>query len=349
MAGMLERVIKDPFQSMMGSTWKSPIFVKQQDASKGLTTKFDWDGFLTGKSVLDKEGARGKGEAKKFFSDSVTVKRQRFVVDNGDPIDAINIGRSPESRQKDSITKLSDVWMYSRQQNMIDCLQGTLYAATPTHVIRPNSKTAASSLTSSDVMDLTVLDRIVLALKEGTGFNTGSDRMPYLPYTMANGKQRWRMLLDPLDMFNLRQDADFMDAVVQADVQGSGNLFFSDKVFEYQNLLIEEMPRYVGGSTAGSTLVTDGVILPGARLVAQSGYKNTRSLVIGQGAMVYAKGIAPFASSEDSDFGVESESAMTVHHNMKKTKLTAEAADYSPALEGIDFGVLTIECYGRAS
>lgn len=348
MAGMLDRVTKDPFQSMMGSTWKSPIFVKQQDSTSGLTTKFDWDGFLTGKSVLGKTGARGKGEAKRFFSDSIEIIRQRFVVSNGDPLDAMVIGRSPESMQKDSIAKLSDVWMHSRQQNMVDCAQGTLYDATPTHVIRPNNKTAASSLTSGDVMDLTTLDRIVLALKEGTGFSTGADRMPYLPYTMANGKQRWRVLLDPLDMYNLRQDADFKDAVVQADVQGTGNLFFSDRVFEYQNLLIEEMPRYVGCDTEGSTLITDGIIIPGARLFEQSGFKTTRSLVLGQSAMIYAKGIAPFALTEDSDFGIESESAMTVHHNMKKTRLTPEAADYTPALKDIDFGVLTIECYGRA-
>lgn len=351
-ADLIKQVANDPFQNVMGSSWESVIYSRQQPATSGLTTKFDFDGFLVGRSVLDKEGARGKGEKLRGFSDSLSVKRQRYVVSNGDPLDAINIGRTPEERMRRASQLLAKVWQVGRSQNFMDCMQGTLNGATPSHVIRPNSRAAAANIVSGDTFDLGVLDDIVMALKEGTGFETGSDRMPYLPYTMRNGKPKWLVYLDPIDMNNLRKDADFRDAVTVADTQGMENLFFSSRAFEYQDLIISEMPRFVGSTSGnngdGSTLRAGEIIQPGARLFdGASTVKYTRSLVLGAGAMLYGKGIAPFASSEESDFGAESESAMTIHHNMKKTRLTPEGADYTPALKDIDFGVLTIECYAR--
>lgn len=352
LADMLKQVVNDPFQNVMGASWDSVIFSRQQPGNMGLTTKFDFDGFLVGRSVLGKEGARGKGEKLRGFSDKLEITRQRYVVSNGDPLDAINIGRSPAQRMQRASQLLAKVWQVGRAQNFMDCMQGTLNSATPTHVIRPNSRSASTSIVAGDIFDLGVLDNVALALKEGTGFQTGSDRMPYMPYTMRNGRSKWLMYLDPVDMANLRKDADFRDAVTVADIQGMENLFFSSRAFEYQDLLISELPRFVGTTSGnngdGSTLRAGEIVQPGARLINATGsIYHTRSLVLGAGAMLYGKGMAPFASTEDSDFGAESESAMTIHHNMKKTRLTPEAADYTPALKDIDFGVLTIECYVR--
>lgn len=354
MADMIKQVVNDPFQNVMGASWESVIFSRQQSSTQGLKMVFDFDGFLVGRSVLGKEGARGKGEKLRGFSDSLEIERQRYIVSNGDPLDGNNIGRTPEQRERRASELLSKVWKAGRAQNFMDCMQGTLGSATPTHVIRPNARAAATNLVAGDTMDLGVLDRIVLSLKEGVGYDDGAARMPYLPYTMRNGRAKWLLYMDPIDMSNLRQDADFRDAVVQADTQGMENMFFSSKVFEYQDLLISELPRFVGSISGnngtGSTLRAGEIIQPGARLFTGSGtIKYTRSLVLGAGAMLYGKGMAPFASSESSDFGIESESAMTIHHNMAKTRLTPEGADYTPALKDIDFGVLTIECYGRAS
>lgn len=348
--------LTDPFAGLMGSDpIGSVIFTKTSvNAGRGNTVIFDYDGFLTGSgTVTGKTGVSGKGEVKRLFSDTITIDRVRIPVDNGDPFDARNVGRTDAERLQDSGTKLADALNFKRQQNFMDCAQGTLGPVTPSHVIRPNGRTAKGNLVAGDIMDLTLLQRISLAMTEGAGFDTGADRMPLLPYQLKNGRPVFLLYLDPIDMANLRKDSEWSSAVQTADTRGLENLFFNSKAMQFENLLLSELPRFSGDATIldGSTLAGSAIIRPGARLFASGSgtIKHTRSFILGAGAMCYAKGTDPVVTTEVRDHGTFNESVLTVHHNMKRTRLTPEGADYTPALKDIDLGIITIECYGRAS
>ena len=218
--GLVQAASKSFWSPLTGNTMDSVVFQAKTDtAGSGHTVVFDFDGNLSGKAKRGKETAFGTGEAKRKFSDKLTVERYRLVVDNGDKFDGANIGDLTINEHTDSRTKLGDLFVRFKDQSLFDAAQGLI--TTNNDVIQ----------TPSHVIDLgttftwNVLTDIEKTIKTSTGFTTGGVRRPLQPYKLQNGEPVWLYIIDAHMAAMLRKDtAGYQNILRSADVRGDGRV-----------------------------------------------------------------------------------------------------------------------------
>lgn len=358
--GMIQAASKSFWSPLTGSTKDGVVYqVNNTSASDGHTVVFDYSGNISGKAKKGKETAYGEGEAKRKFSDKITVERYRLVVDNGDEFDAVDIGDLSITQHSDSRSKLSDLFIRFKDQAIFDAAQGLLTTnqgtQAPTHTID-----LGTTFTFDELTD------IETTLKTSNGFTTGGVRRPMDPYISADGQPFWLMVIDAAMAALLRKDtAGYQTLMAQGDVRGSQNRNIKGIIGKIGSLMIVTADQFFGetaGTTSGWGLNDSEVEISGLRQydgadpasalwTGQTGFDyasadlHSRGLILGAGAMQLAFGKHPdYKWQPSEDFGITSESAVEFWMESQKCKLTAENDDYKQAkVAAVDYGVVAVD------
>lgn len=353
--GMIQAASKSFWSPMTGNSKDAVVYqVNNTNAKEGHTVVFDFSGNITGKAKKGKETAYGEGEAKRKFSDKITVDRYRMVVDNGDEFDAVDIGDLQITQHSDSRAKLSDLFIRFKDQALFDAAQGLLGQA-PSHTIDLGT-----------TFTFNVLTDIETTLKTSNGFTTGGVRRPLDPYRLENGEPVWLFVIDAAMAAMLRKDtAGYQTLMAQGDVRGNNNRNIKGVIGKIGSMMIVVADQFFG-KTSGTTLgwglndseieiaglrQYDGAAPASALWTGQTGFDygsanlHSRGLVLGAGALQLAFGKHPdYKWQPSEDFGITSESALEVWMNTRKTVLTAENNDYEQAkITNLDYGVVAVD------
>lgn len=359
--GMIQAASKSFWSPYTGMSKDSVVYqVNNTNAAEGHTVVFDFSGNIAGKPKKGKETAYGEGEAKRKFSDKVTVDRYRFVVDNGDEFDAVDIGDLNISQHSDSRSKLSDLFIRWKDQALFDAAQGNVTtlvsgAQAPTHIIDLGTTFTFDDLTT-----------IETTLKTSNGFSTGAVRRPLDPFQLSNGDPIWLFIIDAAMAGMLRKDTSGYQTIVsQSDVRGNNNRNLKGVIGKIGALLVVQADQFFGstsGSATGWGLNDSSVEISGLRQYAgadpasapwtgQTGFDyahanlHSRGLIMGTGALQLAFGKMPdYKWQPSEDFGITSESCLEVWMETQKCKFTAENDDYEAAkVAAIDYGVVAVD------
>jgi ribosome modulation factor len=350
--GLIKEASKSFFDGITGRSFNSVVYqAVNTNASDGHTVVFDFDGYLAGGPRKGKERAYGTGEAKKKFSDKITVDRYRYVVDNGDEFDGVNIGDLSTTQHSDSRSKLADLWIRSKDQAIFDATQQAV-----THIIQT---------TSFDFNDLADIENII---KTGYGYSVGGRRMPLKPFKTQDGKPVWILVIDPATKSMLVKSSGFQNIISQADVRGNENRLIKGVLGKVGSLLIMEADAFFG--VQKGDIITNGYANPNnvielqmaglrqykvdnfnpATWSGESGFEGStqrltsRNLILGQSAVQFGLGKSPdYKFRESEDFGITTESLLEVWTNFKATKYFAENEDYNTPEAGITVGAIGLD------
>ena len=359
--GLIQSASKSFWTPYQGNSMDSIIYQENNiSASEGHTVVFDFDGHLVGQAVKGKTTAFGTGETKKKFSDTLTVDRYRFVVDNGDKFDGVNIGDLSINEHMDSRTKLADLWIRVKDQAIFDTLQQGA-----THRI------TSGTFTFDDFLDVENIVKTGTGYKIMTGTTAAAKRLPLQPFMLQDGRPVWLMVIDSAIKNKLMKSTGAQQVLREADVRGNENRLLKGVIGKVGNFLIVESDTFFGATASSSVgdfisssytqIDKTKIQVAGLRQYtdADAGFVPeswtgdsltaaaktfSRGLILGKGAMQLAMGKAPdYKFQESTDFGITSQSALETWCGFKPTKFTAENADYSTKIGGISNGVVALD------
>lgn len=360
--GLLQKAATSFWAAYKGQG-RDSVIQTVNDISKGAghNVVFDMDGALAGKPVRGKQQAEGTGEQKKKFSDKITLDRYRWVVDNGDKFDGINVADLSINEHADSRSKLGDLWIRSADQAFFDLGQQTSEFGID----------LGSTFEFDNFLDIEQI------AKTGRGFTTTPTafptRAPMEPFRTADGRPMWLLLIDVATKVKLLSKTGAQSLLAQADIRGNSNRLFNGILGTIGNFIIIEAPLFFG-TTSGQIIDSLGyyqydnnaVYTQGLRqyaikngdttkiftgeadfedAVGATGTKiYSRSLLLGRGAFQFAMGKMPDYHYETHDFGLHSESCLEVWCGAKSAKLLAENEDYDAVkLAGYNYGCAFVD------
>jgi len=375
--GIVQKQSKSFWSPFKGKTLDAVIVQQQTStASAGHTLVMDYDGNFAGAARTGKEKAYGYGGVKLKFSDSMTAKRLRYPINNGDKFDGVAIGDLSINEHSDSRSKLSDNWVRQEDQFFFDLGTGYAPGANLTHGFQIGGKTDPFELTAADKMSYQELIKISTAVKTGKGFTIGGNRRPISAWQGdANNGQNpepvYPFVLSAFQMAELKLDTDFQRVMMTADIRGRGNMAINGAVGKLQSLFTIEAPTYygyedeVGNNALGKSVVEMSglrrcaITAKGAKVVYEGteAYDKAivksgtvlfdRAIIVGKGAFSEGIGMDPdykFQSSED--FGIDSESMLEWWGNAQTTVLKPETEDYEKAKIGdMAFGCIFVDSF----
>ena len=354
--GLVGTAPKSFWAPYIGKTSNSIIMQKNDiTADKaGKTVVFDFDGYLVSGPVKGKTTAFGKGEEKRKFSDSLTIERYRFPVDNGDAFDGIEIGDLSITQHADSRSKLADKWVKFKDQAIFDSAQQQV-----THIIQ------SSTFGFDDFLDIENI------IKTGNRYTIGGRRMPLQPFYTADMKPIWLMVIDSSLKTKLLKSSGAQSVFKDADISGNENRLFKGVIGKIGNFVVVEADTFFGVQSGaiitdlyaamdniselqGAGLrqyVDDGITTfkpkkwsGDADYFTETGAIYSRGLILGAGAMQQAFGRMPdYKYQESEDFGIKSESMLEVWCNTRTTSMTVENLDYDTGIGGISNGSIAFD------
>ena len=360
LTGLVQAASTSFWDGMTGTSEDAVIYQKNDfSVGEGNNIVFQMDGNLASEAHVDQEQAWGNSEEKKLFSSKLSVRRLRWSVDNGDKFDAKNVGDLSLAEHGDSRTKLSDMFIRSKDQFIFDALQGRLNSEAPTHAIRPNNKAAIGNLVSTDVADYNFMLQAEDIIKSGRGYTAGGTRRPLEPYRLSDGRKMFLWVIPSRVSRDLRKDSNFVAVTANSDLRGMDNKLIKGVIGTFGAFVVIEAQEFFGTSSA-RTIGKTAVEVAGLRKVdstgaftGEAGFAGSgaivadRSLILGKGAVQIGFGLTPdYKFKTSQDFDIKSESALEVWMNVQKTILTVESADYSDAkIGGFDYGVVVVDTY----
>ncbi len=350
--GLVQKQSQSFWAPYKGNSDKSIIFQVQKDFNDNNHVVFDYDGNLTGKPVVGKETAFGKGEQKRKFSDNLKTERLRFTVNNGDKFDGAKIGDNKINEHSDSVSKLGDLWIRVSDQACFDTLQ--------------QSAEFTIDLGTDFTLD-SILD-VGTKIKTGRGFTTTpagiTTRMPLKPFMLANGEEVYLCVIDSFMKQKFLSSRGAQTLLAQMDVRGNNSRLIRGVLGKIDNLLFVEAGTFFGESS-GSLLDADGyynfastnVEIAGLRQkdgagkwTGEQGFNDnaltSRALILGQNALQLGISKAPdYKFQASQDFGITSESCLEIWTGVKASKLYDENIDYTMAkVAGYNYGVIGLDC-----
>jgi hypothetical protein len=359
--GLIQAASRSFWSPFTGTSSDSIVFqANNENSGAGHTVVFDFDGNLSGKAIRGKDTAYGKGEVKRKFSDKLTVDRYRFVVDNGDKFDGVNIGDLSINEHSQSRTRLGDLFIRFKDQALFDSAQGILKTSDGT------TQASTHNIDLGTAFDFNSLIEIETTLKTGN-FTTGGVRRPPEPYILKNGEPVWLFVIDAAMAGLLRKDtAGYQTVMRSSDVRGANNRNIKGVIGQIGSLLVVQADQFFGstsGTTGGFSMNDSEIEIAGLRQYSgaspassawtgQEGFDyasttlHSRGLILGQGALQLGMGKQPdYKWQPSQDFAIKSESALETWMEVRKTKLTTEAGpDYKAAkIANIDYGVITVD------
>ncbi len=358
MEGLVQAASRSFWSPYTGMSKDSIIYQHNDISAKaGHTVIFDYSGNLSGRPVKGKNVATGTGEQKKKFSSKITVERYRYVVDNGDVFDGVDIGDLAINQHSNSRAGLSDLFIRAKDQGIFDAAQGFKGGFAPSHSIQINGATNALAY-----KDLVNIEKI---LRTGTGYMTGvagsttaaPQRAPLVPYRLNDGRSIWIMVIDPHTAANIRGNAagnGIMPMAQTADLRGNNNRVFRGLVGQVGQLVLVEAESFFG-KTVSNGLDGSETEIAGMRNIDAAGKwsgeegftapRYSRNLIMGAGAIQCAMGKQPdYDFQWSTDFKISSESVLETWMEIQKTRLLAENDEYHQAVRGgNDYGVIALD------
>lgn len=349
--GLVQKAATSFWAPYKGTTMDSVIIVKNDIAAgKGTTVIFDFDGNLSGKAIKGNNTAKGKGEQKKKFSDSLVVSDYRYVVDNGTKFNGVEIGDLSINEHSDSRSKLADLIVRADDQAYFDLAQ--------------QNAEFGITLTTASLDEMLEVEEVI---KNGTGFTTSpvgiSTRLPLAPFRLQNGEAVWLWLIDASFKRKMLSSTGMQTMLQTADLRGNENRLLRGVLGKIGNFVFIEAGVFFG-TTTGS-IITDGyynydnneVEIAGMRKYdtvngkwsGEEGYDasetlKARSVILGSGAFQKANGMMPNYEVEFTDFKKFSESCAEVWCAAKSTKLFAENSDNKTAkVAGYNWGSVFVD------
>lgn len=354
--GLVGTAPKSFWAPYIGKSSNSIIMQKNDITAdkSGKTVVFDFDGYLVKGPVKGKTTAFGKGEEKRKFSDSLTIERYRFPVDNGDAFDGIEIGDLSITQHQDSRSKLADKWVKFKDQAIFDAAQQQV-----THIIR------SSTFGFDDFLNIETI------IKTGNGYSVGGRRMPLQPFYTSDGKPVWLLVIDSYMKKKLLGSAGAQAIFKDADVRGNENRLFKGVIGKIGNFVVVEAETFFGVQSGaiiqdlyaamdnvaecqgaglrnyvdnGTTQYTPVKWTGDTGFYEATGAMYSRGLILGAGALQQAFGRMPdYKYQESEDFGIKSESLLEVWCNTRTTAMTVENLDYDTKIGGISNGSIAID------
>lgn len=354
--GLVGTAAKSFWAPYIGKTSNSIIMQKNDITAdkSGKTVVFDFDGYLVKGPVKGKTTAFGKGEEKRKFSDSLTIERYRFPVDNGDAFDGIEIGDLSITQHQDSRSKLADKWVKFKDQAIFDAAQQQV-----THIIR------SATFGFDDFLDMETI------IKTGNGYSVGGRRMPLSPFYTADGRPVWLMVIDAPLKKKLLGSSGAQAIFKDADVRGNENRLFKGVIGKVGNFVVVEAETFFGVQSGsiitdlyaamdnvaelqgaglrnyvdnGTTEYTPVKWTGDAGFYESTGNMYSRGLILGVGALQQAFGRMPdYKYQESEDFGIKSESLLEVWCNTRTTSMAVENLDYDTKIGGISNGSIAFD------
>ena len=199
----------------------------------------------------------------------------------------------------------------------------------------------------------------------------GKPRAPLMPYTMMKGDEMkmdpcWYLFVDNTVVSFLLRNADMQRILQNADVRGKDNRLLKGHIGRVGGIQLVQMPTFFGSSQDNSRRPKDQIIerhglrkYKAASVDAtsktwqgNSGYATasgdtfSRGILVGQRAVLMAMGLEPqYYYAENSDYGIDSASALEVWMFMKKLRLNpSSGGDYVAAqVARQDFGCIAVD------
>ena len=351
--GLVQKSAKSFWAPYKGKTRDSIIMVENDISKKaGHEVVYDFDGALSGRPVKGNKTAKGTGEQKKKFSDSVKVADYRYVVDNGTKFDGVDIGDLSINEHADSRSKLGDLWVRSEDQAYFDLAQ-------------QQSEFGIDLGTDGTFDEILEVEEVV---KNGYGFDTSpvgiSKRLPLQPFTLSNGDPVWLWLVDVSFKRKLLASSGMQTVLQNADVRGNDNRLIKGYLGRVGNFLFVEAGSFFG-YTEGDIINSDGYYEYENTGVEMAGFRKydsvngawsgeegfdiastikSRSVILGAGAFQKANGLMPDYKYEATDFEKFSESALETWCGAKSTKLLAENEDNKDGkIAGYNWGQIFVD------
>ena len=327
-------------QRFVGKGKNSIIQQKTElEADAGDTIQFDLSVQLRGAPTVGDDRLKGKEENQRFYSDQVVIDQMRKAVSSGGKMTR---KRTIIDLRTNAKELLSEYWAKYFDELLFIYLSGArginqdfiqpqgwtghagnaIQAPDAAHVIYAGSATSKATITSSDKMSRTFLERAQTYVRMMRATDPENTRMK--PVTV-DGEPRYVALMSPQDEFNLRTSdttgwVEMNKALITA--AGKDSPIFKGGLGMLANTVLHSHESVVRFSDYGV-----GVNLPAAR-----------SLFMGRQAAVVAYGTGPGSRyqwiEEKDDYGNLTNAASGVIVGVKKA-----------SFNGKDFGVVALDAY----
>lgn len=240
------------FDKFMGSTMESLVYVKTElEKQQGDKVTFGIRMRLQGAGVTSGQALEGNEESLTTYDYSLSLEQYRHAVrDDG----AMSRQRAMFQISEEAVSALKD-WGAEK----LDLLAFNAIQASPTKIFYGGTATSTATLTASDKLTPALISKVkAWALTGG-----GRAQTPLRP-VRVDGAGYFILLVHPDQMYDLKRDAEFQQAMREAEVRGPQNPLFKNSTAIWDNVVIHEhenITRYTnwgGASVSGATSVFMG-------------------------------------------------------------------------------------------
>lgn len=286
---------------------------------------------------------RGKEEDLKFYTDSISIDQSRGGVNTGGKMSRKrtlhDLRKIARARQTEWWARVFDelffMYLSGRRGTNADFIYSTDYtglagnafvAPDSLHLMYGGSATSKATLTASDVMSLSLIDREVARAATMGG---GSSGVPAIEPCMIEGEEHYVQVMHPWQEYSLRTNTstgqwlDIQKAAASAE--GRNNPMFKGGLGMYNNVILHKHKAVITANDYG----------------AGSNVNSARSLFLGRQAAVVAFGSAGTGlrfdwHEEQEDRGNQVVITTGSIFGIKKTAFTIDGVSR-------DFGVISAD------
>lgn len=241
------------FDKFMGDNMEALVYTKTNlEKSQGDKITFGIRKRLTGAGVTSGQALEGNEESLTTYDYSLSLEQYRHAVrDNG----ALSRQRAMFSISEEAVSALKD-WGSEK----IDLLAFNAIQASPTKIFYGGTASSTATLAAGDKLTPALISKVkAWALTGG-----GRSQTPLRPVKVDGGRY-YILLVNPDQMYDLKRESEFQQAMREAEVRGPQNPLFKNATAIWDNVVIHEhenINRYTtwgaGANVSGSTAVFMG-------------------------------------------------------------------------------------------
>jgi len=230
------------FSKFMGDNMESLVYTKT-DLEKGQGDKltFGIRMRLSASGVTSGQALEGNEESLTTYDYSLTLEQYRHAVrDDG----AMSRKRAMFSISEEAVSALKD-WGAEK----IDSLLFTALQASPTKIFYGGDATSAATLEAGDKLTPVLISKVKAWAVTGGG---RSGALPPIRPIRVNGGKYYVLLVHPDQMFDLKRNSEFTQAMREAEIRGPQNPLFNNATAIWDGVVIHEHENITRYTTWGA-------------------------------------------------------------------------------------------------